>query len=120
MSKRDYYEVLGVDRTASAEEIKKPIVKLLLKTTPTETLTTKKPKPVSKKPQKPTTFCAMKKNEPIMTDLDTVILAIILAASPMKIFSPSLGIFFENLFGFGGGASVPKTDQPWAMIYAII
>ena len=53
-TKRDYYEVLGVDRNATAEEIKKAYRKKPFSITPTKTPEIKKQKRNSKRLPRPT------------------------------------------------------------------
>ena len=53
MSDKDYYEVLGVDRTASEDEIKKPTENLPSSITRTKTPATKRQKRNSRKSQAP-------------------------------------------------------------------
>ncbi len=49
MAKRDYYEVLGVAREATEDDLKKAYRKLAMSTTPTATRVTTAPKPSSRK-----------------------------------------------------------------------
>ena len=65
MAQRDYYEVLGVDRSAGEDEIKKPIASWLCATIPTTTPVTPKPNKSSRKLPRPMTSCATPKARPL-------------------------------------------------------
>jgi|GEM_PF-5668540 DnaJ-class molecular chaperone with C-terminal Zn finger domain len=69
MSKRDYYEVLGVSRDADKKAIKKRIVRLLTSTTRIKIQTTKKRWKSSKKLLKPMRFYQQKRSVRPMIDL---------------------------------------------------
>ena len=57
MQKRDYYEVLGVSKDASADDIKKAYRKAAMKYHPTVTPATRLPRKNSRRPGKPTKSC---------------------------------------------------------------
>ena len=63
MAKRDYYEVLGVDKGASADEIKKAYRKLAINTIPIETPTIQKQKKSLKKLLRLMMYCTMNRRE---------------------------------------------------------
>lgn len=71
-AKKDYYEILGVPRSSTAEEIKKPTENLRSSTTPTNTRETRKPKRNSRKSGKPTRFFQISRNGTRTTGSDTV------------------------------------------------
>ena len=61
MAKRDYYDVLGVTKAASKDDIKKAYRKLVLKYHPDKTKGDKSSEENLKKQVKPTTYFLMKK-----------------------------------------------------------
>lgn len=69
MSKRDYYEVLGVGKQATAEEIKKAYRKRLSNIIPTKIRATKRLRRSLKKQRKLMKCSAMNKSDKPMIDL---------------------------------------------------
>ena len=67
MAKRDYYEVLEVPKTATADEIKKAYRKKPSSTTLTRTPVTKRPRRNSRRLPRHTAYLAIPTREPSMT-----------------------------------------------------
>jgi len=67
MAKRDYYEVLGVQKTATKDDIKKAYRKLAIQYHPDKNPGNKEAKKNSRKRPKPTRFLPMKRKKPPMT-----------------------------------------------------
>ena len=87
--KRDYYEVLGVEKNASADEIKKRIVKKRYNFTQTRTLVTNKQKKNSKRQLRLMKYYLILKRNNVMTSLDMQALVELLVdtACQWRIFS---------------------------------
>lgn len=116
MSKRDYYEVLGVGKSASKDEIKKLTASFLKNITRTST---KKPERMknSKKSKKPMKHFLMTKNGPITTSLATPIQIRDLAAEvSAAATSAALGLtIFSQAFSEaaqGGETRMPRGRAP--------
>lgn len=77
MAKRDYYEVLGVDKNASEDEIKKHIEKLLLNITQIRIQVTNLQKRNSKRLLRLMMYCMTHKNVSNTTNLDLMLLAVV-------------------------------------------
>lgn len=71
MSKRDYYEVLGVAKNAGDDEIKRPTARQPSSTIPIKIRAMRKPKNPLKRLQKPMKCSATPISALVMTDLVT-------------------------------------------------
>lgn len=71
MAKRDYYEVLGVDKNASEDEIKRHTAKSPSSITPTAIRATGKPKRSLRKQPRLTTYCMTPKSANNMISSDS-------------------------------------------------
>ena len=69
MSEKSYYEVLGLAKGAGKNDIKESYRKLAMKYHPDRIQTIQKPKPSSKKCQKPMRFCLMTRKKHGMISL---------------------------------------------------
>ena len=104
MAKRDFYDVLGVGKNASSDELNQHIENLLLSTIQIKIQETKTLKTNLKKPAKLMVFFRIKKKNKTMIILDTLLLkavvedkVVALVVSVELTFQTFLKIFLEIL-----------------------
>ena len=106
MAKRDYYEVLGINKSASADQIKSAYRKLAVKYHPDKNPNDKGAEENLKKPLKLITFSQTQNENKIMIILDTLRLKMeeedkedFLISISQNTFQIFLRIFLEKVLG---------------------
>ena len=112
MAQRDLYSVLGVDKKASPEEIKKAYRKLARRTTPTATPTTSRPRSASRRSPRPTTSSATPTSASSTTAAGCSPGPAAAATSGFD--GGSFSDILSNLFGGAGGGARTGTRGPRA------
>ena len=100
MAKRDYYEVLGVDKNSNPDQIKSAYRKLAVKYHPDKNKGDKAAEEIFMKPQKLITFFQTQRESKVMTILDMLLLKMQVEAEEdlVTLISQVIFLIFLRIF----------------------